>query len=79
VYQELFICLLQGPSQGESAAELVIKLTGAGQRMQVPVSIFGCAGQHITVSQSAYANAGQRTTAPYWKARGHRLSSFFLP
>jgi hypothetical protein len=37
-------------------------LTGAGQRMQAPVSVLRRAGQRIKPYRSAYARAGQRIT-----------------
>jgi len=51
-------------------------LTGAGQRMQVPVSVFRCAGQRITAFWSAYASAGQRITTPIASKPGVAVKIF---
>jgi hypothetical protein len=52
-------------------------LTGAGQRMHAPVSVFRRAGQRITACRSAYARAGQRITA-ILKANRRSLSMIFF-
>jgi|SRR5262245_12003717 len=53
-----------------SDAEYVSELTGAGRRIQAPVSVFCRAGKRMPAPVSVLR--------PYWKASGERCQEFLL-